>query len=125
MALYAKAKRIFSISTDNLVDNRQDNRIILENRQTKSENENDFNQILSVNDVHDSNSRNYNSTANIQETILGSSSTNLLDNGKKANQSKTNIIVISILFIINLINYVDRFTLAGRHFLYVFSKNLN
>lgn len=122
MALYAKAKRIFSISTDNLVDNRQDNRIILENRQTKSENENDFNQILSVNDVHDSNSRNYNSTANIQE---GSSSTNLLDNGKKANQSKTNIIVISILFIINLINYVDRFTLAGRHFLYVFSKNLN
>ena len=77
-----------------------DNSIVLTNRQNENQKENYSNQIISVND----NSCDYISR-NIQET---SSQINLIDDKKKNNKSKNNLVVITVLFIINLINYIDR-----------------
>lgn len=114
MSLHIRKNTKTLFSTDK-IKIEHDNSIVLTNRQNENENQNYSNQILSVNDK----SCDYIST-NIQETDLNitSSQINLIDDKKINNKSKNNLVVITVLFIINLINYIDRFSLAGELFLY-------
>lgn len=114
MSLHIRKNTKTLFSTDK-IKIEHDNSIVLTNRQNENQNQNYSNQILSVNDK----SCDYIST-NIQETDLNitSSQINLIDDKKINNKSKNNLVVITVLFIINLINYIDRFSLAGELFLY-------
>lgn len=65
----------------------------------------------------DRNSRGRDQDNNSEETLLpdgGRPTTNNLD--------RTNKIIVAVLCFINLINYMDRFTLAGELFLYIFIR---
>lgn len=59
----------------------------------------------------DGNNVNANSSANI--VGIGASETNLLIANKVDSIRKRKIVTIAILFTINLMNYIDRFSVAG------------
>jgi hypothetical protein len=58
-------------------------------------------------------SRNYSSTTALTENPEANEPTNNLFTKSEFFRSKRKVIVVSILFVINLINYIDRFTVAG------------